>query len=78
MLREGIFAGFDVNGSRELKLPVNQKLEGITWKDDTLCYLVRPMREDEEAETHIFQAFSAWGISLGAVTIIEKKEDVIK
>lgn len=73
MIREELFSAF--NGSMELNLPANQKLEGITWKDDTLCYLMRPMREDEEAETHVFQALSSWGISIGAVKIIEKKEE---
>ncbi len=65
----------EFGGSMKLKLPANQKLEEITWKDDTLWYLTRPMREDEEAETHVFQASSAWGVFEGTVTVIEKKED---
>lgn len=73
MIGKELFAA--LNGSMELNLPANQKLEGITWKDDILCYLMRPMREGEEAETHVFQALSSWGLSLGAVTIIEKKEE---
>lgn len=62
-------------GSMELELPANQKLEEITWKDDALWYLTRPMHEDEEAETHTFQASSEWGVFEGTVTVIEKKED---
>lgn len=61
--------------SMELELPANQKLEEITWKDNTLWYLMRPMREDEEAETHVFQASSSWGVFEGTVTVIEKKEE---
>ena len=64
----------ELGGSMDLELPANQKLEEITWKDDNLWYLTRPMREDEEAETHVFQASSAWGVFEGTVTVIEKKE----
>lgn len=65
----------EFGGSMELELPANQKLEEITWKNDTLWYLMRPMREDEEAETHVFQASSSWGVFEGTVTVIEKKEE---
>ena len=66
----------EFGGSMKLELPANQKLEEITWKDDdTLWYLTRPMREDEKAETHVFQASSALGIFEGTVTVIEKKEE---
>lgn len=64
----------EFGGSMELELPANQKLEEITWKDDTLWCLMRPMRDDEEAETHVFQASSSWGVFEGTVTVIEKKE----
>lgn len=64
----------EFGGSMELELPANQKLEEITWKDDDIWYLTRPMREDEEAETHVFQASSSWGVFEGTVTVIEKKE----
>ena len=65
----------EFGGSMELELPANQKLEEITWKDDNLWYLTRPMREDEEPETHLFQASSSWGVFEGTVTVIEKKEE---
>ena len=61
-------------GSMEVELPANEKLEEITWKDDSLWYLTRPMKEDEEAETHTFRQDSEWGVFEGAVTIIERKE----
>lgn len=64
----------EFGGSMELELPVNQKLEEITWKGDTLWYLARPMREDEEAETHVFQESSPFGVVEGTVIVIEKKE----
>lgn len=63
-----------MGGSMTLELEPNQKLEEITWKDDSLWYLTRPMREDEEPETHTFQQSSEFGVFEGTVTVIEKKE----
>lgn len=60
-------------GSMELELPKGQKLEEITWKDSTLWYLSRPMRDDEQPETHTFQADSEWGVFEGSVTVIESR-----
>jgi len=58
----------------EIKLEPGQKLEEVTWKDSTLWYLTRPMREDEEAEVHTFQQKTTFGVFEGTVTIIETKE----
>lgn len=61
-------------GNMTIKLPKGQKLEEITWKDDTdLWYLTRPMRENEVAETHTFQQNTEFGIFEGTVTIVETK-----
>jgi len=61
-------------GSMTLELPKGQKLEEITWKDDSaLWYLTRPMRDDEQPETHTFKADTEWGVFEGTVTIIESK-----
>ena len=48
------------------------KLEEITWKDESLWYLTRPMRDDEMAETHTFQQSSNMGIIEGTVIVIEQ------
>lgn len=61
-------------GSMTLKLPANQKLEEITWKDNSLWYLTRPMTKDDIAESHTFQQSSEWGVFEGTITIIESKE----
>ena len=53
-------------------LKPGEKLEEITWKNDSLWYLTRPMRDDEEAETHVFKQSSNFGVFEGTVTIIEK------
>lgn len=62
-----------LGGSMTLNLPENTKLEMITWKDDSLWYCTRPMRENEEAEVHTFQQSSEFGVFEGTVTIIETK-----
>ena len=63
----------DLGGSMTLELEPGRKLEEITWKESSLWYLTRPMREGEHAETHIFQQDSEWGVFEGTVTIIEKE-----
>lgn len=62
-----------LGGSMTLDLQPGVKLEEITWKDDSLWYLTRPMRDDEIAETHTFQQSSEWGIFEGTVTVVETK-----
>ena len=64
----------NLGGSTIIKLEPNQKLEEITWKDDTLWYLTRPMTEDDIAETHTFQQQTDFGVFEGTVTIIETKD----
>ena len=64
-----------MGGNTTINLEPNQKLELITWKDDdSLWYLTRPMREDEEAEIHTYQQSSECHIFEGTVTIIETKK----
>lgn len=62
-------------GSMAMELEPGYKLEMITWKDDSLWYLVKPMTEDDVAETHIFRQSSPTGIFQGEVTIVEKKAE---
>ena len=66
-------AAKNYGGSTTIELPVNQKLEEITWKDDSLWYLIRPMTEDDIVETHTFQQSSSFGIFEGTVTIVESR-----
>lgn len=60
-------------GSMTLELEPNQKLVTITWKDDDLWYLTRPMREDESPETYTFQQSTDLGVMEGTVTVVEMK-----
>lgn len=57
-----------------INLEPNQKLEEITWKDDSLWYLTRPMTENDIAETHTFQQQTDFGVFEGTVTIVETKK----
>lgn len=62
----------EYGGEMTIDLKPGQKLEEITWKDESnLWILTRPMRDDEVAETHTFYEESEWGIWEGTVTIIE-------
>lgn len=61
-------------GDMIVELDPGEKLEMITWKDDSLWYLTRPMRDDEFAETHVFEQSSAWGMFEGTVTVIESQK----
>ena len=64
-----------LGGNMTLSLEPNQKLEMITWENDSLWYLTRPMREDEMPEVHTFEQSSEFGGLEGTVTIIETKEE---
>ena len=77
ILSLGLLTGCDqgvarsLGGDMTLELEPGQKLEMITWKEDSLWYLTRPMRDDEEPETHTFQQSSEFGVFEGTVTIVE-------
>jgi hypothetical protein len=60
-------------GTINIDLPVGEKLAEVTWKDNNLWYLTRPMREGEEAETWTFQEKSNYGVMEGKVILKEKK-----
>lgn len=62
-------------GDITLELDPGLKLEEITWKEDSLWYLTRPMREDEFTETHVFNQSSEFGVFEGSVTVIEHLDE---
>lgn len=61
-------------GSYSTELPENKKLVNITWKDDSLWYLVRDMKDDETAEIYQFRESSPYGVFEGEITIKEVKK----
>lgn len=60
-----------LGGDLVVDLQPGEKLEEITWKENSLWYLTRPMKEGEEPETHTFKESSNLGILEGTVTIVE-------
>lgn len=60
-------------GDMTVHLEKGQKLEEVTWKENSLWYLTRPLKEDEEPETYVFYEDSNLGIFEGSVTIVESK-----
>lgn len=60
-------------GSMDINLPEGQKMELITWKEDSLWILTRPMRDEEEPENYIYKEYSPFGIIEGEVKIFEKE-----
>lgn len=64
-----------MGGTTTITLDPGLKLEEITWKDNDLWYLTRPMRSDEHAETHTFQQSSNLGILQGTVIIVEQNKN---
>lgn len=61
-------------GDMTIELEPGLKLETIDWEDDSLWYLTRPMRENEEPETYVLNQSSGFGVFEGTVTIIESRE----
>lgn len=61
-------------GSAEVSLPANQKLVNVTWKDDDLWYITRPMHPTDSAETYTFHEESSFGVWEGTYTIKEVKQ----
>ena len=68
-------AAKNFGGDYTLKLPANEKLVMITWKDNSLWYLTKPMTDEDTAETYKFQESSDLGIMEGTVTVVETKEE---
>lgn len=62
-----------VGGSATIILPDNQKLQLVTWKNDDMWVLYRPMRADEQAETYTYQEDSKFGLMEAKITIREVK-----
>lgn len=62
-----------VGGNATVTLPDNQKLQLVTWKEDDMWLLYRPMRADEQAETYTYQEDSRFGILEASITIREVK-----
>jgi len=66
----------DLGGTTVINLEPNLKLEEITWKEDSIWYLTKPMLPEDIAETHTFEQQSNFGVFEGKVIIYESKADI--
>lgn len=60
-------------GTATVNLPEGQKLVNVTWKEDQIWYLTRPMNSTDSAETYTFQEESSYGMMEGTVILKESK-----
>ena len=63
----------EFGGKMEIKLPAGQELMMVTWKDNDLFYLTRPMSPDYTPVTKTFQESSSFGIMESTVLFIESR-----
>lgn len=78
LLIVGSFIGCTANdraknygGTMTVSLSPGEKLVVVTWKDDSLWYLTRPMRPGETPEVFTFREESSFGFLEGTVVIHE-------
>lgn len=60
-------------GEMTINLPAGQELMSVTWKDNDLFYLTRPMASDYVPVTKTFKENSAWGIIESTVYFKESR-----
>ena len=62
-----------LGGEMTVNLPAGQELMMVTWKDNELFYLTRPMTPDYVPVTKTFQESSSWGIMESTVYFVESR-----
>lgn len=62
-----------LGGTTTEQLPPNTKLVNVTWKENSLWLITRPMRADEQPETYEFKESSIFGIVEGKIFIKESR-----
>ena len=60
-------------GKQTINVPAGEKIIDVTWKDDSIWYATRPMRDDEQPETVSFHQESSFGVFEGSVTFVESR-----
>jgi hypothetical protein len=60
-------------GTMTVNLPADTKLVNVTWKEDEIWYLTKPMNSTDSAETYSFQEESSFGVWEGTVVLKELK-----
>ena len=59
-------------GTMTLDLDPGRKLVEVTWKDNQMWVLTRPMRPGEQPETYTFKEKSSYGVWEGTVILNER------
>jgi hypothetical protein len=60
-------------GKMTVNLPSGQKLVNVTWKEDEIWYITKPMSKTDSAETYTFQEESSFGVWEGTIILKESK-----
>lgn len=63
----------NLGGTAKVKIPCNQKVTNITWKEENLWYSTTPMEEGYTPQTHNFREESSFGLMEGNYLLIETK-----
>ena len=63
----------ELGGEMTIELPKGQELMMVTWKDNDLFYLTRPMAPDYIPTTKTFQESSSFGIMESTVYFKESR-----
>ena len=61
-------------GTAEIVLEPNMKLINVTWKENDIWFLTKPMSPTDSAETYVFQEKSNYGLVEGKLILIERKD----
>lgn len=62
-----------LGGEMTIELPPGQELMEVTWKENDLFYLTRPMAPDYVPVTKVFQESSSWGVMESTVYFKESR-----
>ena len=62
-------------GDSTVDLAPGEKLEEVTWKDNNLWILTKPMKDSDVAEEYTFREDSEFGIIEGTVHIVEHEKE---
>ena len=69
----GQFFARKYGGTSTEQLPPNTKLVNVTWKENSLWLVTRPMRPDEQPETYEFRESAIVGVLEGKIIIKESR-----
>lgn len=60
-------------GNMTVNLNAGERLVEVTWKENSIWYLVEPMDSDYKPKVKVFKENSVLGIAEGSITFIESK-----